>query len=81
MIEKQCGNKQSAIIKYLRYELYFLIQLFILLGTLNNIQAQSDFTVSGYVKDAGTGEVLIGATVYNAKSKSGSRTNNTDSIH
>ncbi len=75
MIEKQCGNKQSAKIKYLRFEIYFLIQLFLLFGTLNNIQAQSEFTVSGYVKDAGTGEVLIGASVYNAKNKLGSRTN------
>lgn len=75
MIEKQCGNKQSAKIKYLRFEIYFLIHLFLLLGTLNNIQAKTKFTVSGYVKDSNTGEVLIGASVYNAKNKLGSRTN------
>ena len=34
------------------------------------------YTISGYVKDKTTGEVLIGANIYNAKKENGAATNN-----
>jgi len=37
--------------------------------------AQQNFTVSGYVKDKNTGEVLIGASIYEKKSYEGTSTN------
>lgn len=45
-------------------------QLYILKNPLDN------FTLSGYIEDANTGERLIGATVYNLPSYIGSATNN-----
>ena len=41
----------------------FLFSLFIFTVACINSQAQNKFTISGYVKDAKTGEELIGATV------------------
>lgn len=65
----------------------FLVKLYIQSGLLkhtlllilgcfisNAISAQS-FTISGYVKDKSTGEVLIGANIYNTKKENGAATN------
>ncbi|MDX1905219.1 MAG: TonB-dependent receptor [Thermonemataceae bacterium] len=46
-----------------------------LLGFINLAQAQQKFTISGYVKDASTGEDLIGASIWESKSKIGTNTN------
>lgn len=35
-----------------------------------------NYTISGYVKDSQSGEVLIGANIYNAKKQNGTATNN-----
>jgi len=48
---------------------------FFLFFTFNHLQAQQKNIISGYVKDAATGEDLIGASVWEAKSKIGSSTN------
>lgn len=50
--------------------------LFLILGcfTSGSISAQN-FTISGYVKDKFTGEVLIGANIYNVKEENGTATN------
>jgi hypothetical protein len=39
------------------------------------VQARENFTISGYVRDASTGEELIGANVYIERLKAGSTTN------
>lgn len=51
---------------------YFLIVFFFLSFS---IQAQQKFSISGYVRDAATGEDLIGASVWEVKSKIGIMTN------
>lgn len=50
--------------------------LFLIVGCFisNPVLAQS-FTISGYVKDKSTGEVLIGANIYNTKNENGAATN------
>jgi hypothetical protein len=67
-------NANKAI--YKNQALFFLNFLILVLGINYNSKAETEFTVSGYVKDIKTGEVLIGATIYDAKFKSGCRTNN-----
>jgi CarboxypepD_reg-like domain/TonB-dependent Receptor Plug Domain len=52
-----------------------LIFIILLLGIVSNLNAQSKFTLSGYVRDANTGEDLIGVTVYIPSLKSGVVTN------
>lgn len=56
----------------------FMRHLHLLLSLLANLvlQAQGNFTISGYVKDAATGETLIGANVYIKETMSGTTTNN-----
>jgi len=49
----------------------FIILILIILPVFS----QSKLTISGYVKDAGTGEELIGATVYISELKTGTITN------
>ncbi|MDW3193470.1 MAG: TonB-dependent receptor [Cytophagales bacterium] len=49
--------------------------LLIVLFLLPTFCFAQKFTISGYVRDAETGENLIGATVYDLKSKSGTVTN------
>lgn len=53
-----------------------ILLLILISGCLisNKISAQS-FTISGYVKDKSTGEVLIGAHIYNTKRENGAATN------
>ncbi len=41
----------------------------------NKINAQNRHTLSGYIKDATSGEVLIGANIYDRKSKQGTAAN------
>jgi hypothetical protein len=41
-----------------------IIFTFLLLGIMSSVFAQNKFTLSGYLKDAKSGETLIGATVY-----------------
>ena len=43
----------------------YILLLFLSTGLLTQINAQTKFTVSGYVKDMENGEDLIGAAVYN----------------
>ena len=40
-----------------------------------NVIAQDKFTISGYIKDAGTGEALIGASIYIEETKKGTAAN------
>ena len=49
--------------------------LIIILFLLPACLCAQKYTISGYVRDASTGENLIGATIYDLKSKSGSVTN------
>jgi CarboxypepD_reg-like domain/TonB-dependent Receptor Plug Domain len=51
-----------------------LIIVLLIVG-FDQLRAQSKFTLSGYVRDAGTGEDLIGVTVYVPTLKSGVVTN------
>lgn len=53
---------------------YFILLVFSV-GMLPLVQAQQKFSISGYVKDAATSEDLIGASVWEAKSKIGTTTN------
>lgn len=57
---------------YRKYKSLILVFLALLSSTALLGQKH---TVNGYVKEAGSGEVLIGATVYDAKSKTGTLTN------
>jgi len=52
-----------------------VIIVFLLNCVLYNLQAQSKFTLSGYVRDGASGEDLIGVTVYISSLKSGVITN------
>ncbi|NQU33538.1 MAG: carboxypeptidase-like regulatory domain-containing protein [Bacteroidetes bacterium] len=49
--------------------------IIIFLFTISHLFAQEKFTLSGYVKDASSGEELIGATIYIEELKSGGTTN------
>ncbi len=49
--------------------------LIIVLFFLPTLLHAQKFTISGYVRDAGTGENLIGATIYDLNSQSGAVTN------
>lgn len=52
------------------------IKLFLLFMLFTSIvHAEENFTISGYVKDAASGEVLIGSTVYVAELSTGAQTN------
>lgn len=42
---------------------------------VSSVNAQQSFTISGYVEDASSGERLIGASVFDLKSKKGTATN------
>ena len=46
----------------------------LLLLSFNTLLAQK-YTISGYISDAETGEMLIGANIYDFKSKSGTVSN------
>lgn len=52
-----------------------IITAIIILFSLVNLYAQDKFTLSGHVKDAASGEELIGATIYIEELKSGGVTN------
>ncbi|HQV00993.1 MAG TPA: carboxypeptidase-like regulatory domain-containing protein, partial [Bacteroidia bacterium] len=51
-----------------------LISCLVLL-TISDLKAQNKFTISGYVKDASTGETMIGANVYLKETQKGTTTN------
>ncbi len=53
----------------------FILSLFILITLPNLIFAQQNFTISGYIKDAQTGETLIGASVQIVDSKQATASN------
>jgi hypothetical protein len=66
--------------KYYKYGLKNLIaipilSIIIILISFSEILASNEFTISGYVKDSKTGEVLIGANIYDKDKKNGCRTN------
>ncbi len=49
---------------------YIFLQFFLLLFFTSNLtHAQTEYTLSGYIKDIQTGETLIGANVYNSENK------------
>ena len=52
----------------------FYMSLLVLLASLGSLSAQK-FTITGYLSDAETGEMLIGANVYDFKSESGTVSN------
>jgi len=57
-----------------------LVQIFVIAFTLilniQNVSAEEDgFTISGYIRDSGTGEVLIGSTVYVEEVGTGAQAN------
>ena len=52
-----------------------LIYLFLFFTLINTSLNAQKITISGYVKDGGSKEVLIGASVVNANTKSGTSTN------
>jgi hypothetical protein len=53
-----------------------LVYSFLFLALFSfNAQAQSKFTISGYIKDVANGEALIGATVYSKEAGTGAVTN------
>lgn len=58
---------------HLRLRYVLLLGLSILV--LNNSYAQQKYTISGYIEDASSGEKLIGANVYDARTLSGTTTN------
>ncbi|HRF82389.1 MAG TPA: carboxypeptidase-like regulatory domain-containing protein, partial [Flavobacteriales bacterium] len=51
-----------------------LLPFFLTLGSIGTM-AQGNLTISGYVKDAATGETLIGANVYAKETMTGTTTN------
>ena len=66
--------KKIIIIDRINNQIILSFLLLFLGGTLS-LSAQEKHTISGYIKDGGSGETLIGATVYEAKSNSGITTN------
>jgi hypothetical protein len=54
---------------------YSLLLFICILATGIQLNAQDNFSMSGYVRDASTGEELIGATIYVEDLKSGTATN------
>jgi hypothetical protein len=52
----------------------FILYLIILLSSFNSL-AQKNYTISGYVKDANNGEMLLGASVFVEELMKGSTTN------
>ena len=58
-----------------RITLYFLIGFIFLCLLINNKIEAQNFTLSGYVKDAGSGEALPSATISLPRKKTGTRSN------
>jgi len=56
-------------------KIFKLFMVFVLLGPLAKADEEEGFTISGYVRDEATGEVLIGSTVYVAEISSGAQAN------
>ncbi len=59
-------------------KLFIFLKKFVLITVIlfsSIINAQNNFTISGYIEEAETGEKLIGATVYDFKSKKGTISN------
>jgi len=54
-----------------------IFQSIIILFLVGGVSAQSTFTISGYIKDATTGETLIGANIFNVTNTSKGATTNT----
>lgn len=52
---------------------YLLVALFFFL--VSNLVSAQKYTISGYIEDAATGEKMIGASIYDAKSQKGTTTN------
>ncbi len=59
-----------------KIRLHYIAIFLMVLVFVPQLKSEVEHTVSGYVKDLNTGEVLIGASVYDVKFKSGCRTNN-----
>lgn len=71
-----CSKKSTpafTLTKQYLYSSFIITMLLSLLGT--QINAQEKFTLNGYVKDAETGEELIGVTVYVKELATGTATN------
>ena len=67
----------GATLKISSRKLFIMKALLLFIAALFGAEVSSaqKFTISGYIKDAASKEVLIGASVYNANSKTGTTTN------
>jgi len=59
----------------MNYIIKIVVTLFLLFAVSINGKAQERHTISGYIKDAGTGEVLIGSSIYIEELHKGVATN------
>jgi hypothetical protein len=67
---------QFQKMKYNPFQLKTIILLFIILFVTNLFAQNKKYTISGYVKEKGSKESLIGVIVYAPKYKAGATTNN-----
>ncbi|NNM16590.1 MAG: carboxypeptidase-like regulatory domain-containing protein, partial [Bacteroidia bacterium] len=54
---------------------HFLIGFFIFLFSCSSLKAQEKYTISGYIKDAQNGEILLGSNVYVSEIQNGAVSN------
>jgi hypothetical protein len=73
MVKKISGRFPQWRNELIQFSLFLFLMVII---SRNNALADDDVSISGYVRDAKTGEVLIGASIKNNKLKTGGRTNN-----
>ena len=68
---------RGAILKISNKKIFFMKVVVLFIATLlcSTISLAQKITISGYIKDAASKEVLIGASVYNANTKLGTTTN------
>ncbi len=65
-----------AGLRVVAYKIFLcFVVAFVIFSRGNVVNAQSNFSVSGYVKDADTGEDLVGATIYAPALSKGTTTN------
>lgn len=60
----------------MRFLIFFLFYLFLFVTTSGQVRTSERFTISGYIKEAVSGESLIGVNLYLSDRKSGTVTNN-----
>ncbi|MDO1447042.1 TonB-dependent receptor [Rhodocytophaga aerolata] len=68
--------KVNAGLRVVAYKIFVcFVVAFVIFSRSHVVNAQSNFSVSGYVKDADTGEDLVGATIYAPALSKGTTTN------